>query len=69
MSEDQVSSGHLRTLINTIFLISFPFGLLFFTPPFLGKEMGASAFVIAGLYSVFSLMTVLLRPVIGWALD
>ena len=69
MSEDQATSRRLKTLVNAIFLISFPFGLLFFTLPFLGKEMGASALAIAGLYSAFSLMTVLLRPVIGWALD
>lgn len=69
MSENQNSSRYLRMLTNTIFLISFPFGLLFFTLPFLGREMGASALAIAGLYSAFSFMTVLLRPVVGWALD
>jgi MFS family permease len=68
MSEGQTSQ-HLRILTNAIFLISFPFGLLPFTLPILGKELGASALAIAGLYSAFFFMTVLLRPVVGWALD
>ena len=69
MSEDMTPSRHLKTLTDSIFLISFPFGLLYFALPIFGKQMGASALAIAGLYSAFSLMTVLLRPVVGWALD
>jgi len=69
MSDNQAHSRILRTLVTTIFFISFPFGLLQFTLPVLGKELGASALAIAGLYSAFSLTTVLLRPVVGWALD
>jgi len=69
MSQDQAQSSHLQRLVNAVFLISFPFGLLMFALPIVGKEMGASALVIAGLYSVFSLVTVLLRPLVGWALD
>jgi MFS family permease len=69
VSENQTRADYLRTLTHAVFLISFPFGLLSFALPLLGKEMGASALAIAGLFSAFSLMTVLLRPVIGWALD
>jgi DHA1 family multidrug resistance protein-like MFS transporter len=69
MSETEAQPGHLRTVVNAVCLISFPFGLLYFALPLLGKQMGASALAIAGLYSTFFLMTVLLRPVIGWALD
>jgi MFS family permease len=69
MSEDQAQSSHLQLLVNAVFLISFPFGLLSFALPILGKGLGASALAIAGLYSAFSFMTVLLRPIIGWALD
>ena len=69
MPEERASASHIRIVVTAIFLISFPFGLLYFTLPLLGKEMGASALAIAGLYSAFFLMTVLLRPVVGWALD
>jgi MFS family permease len=69
MTIDSPQSDHLRRLASTILLISFPFGLLFFALPILGREMGASALTIAGLYSAFSLMTVVLRPLVGWALD
>ncbi len=69
MAADQSHSRHLATLVQAIFFISFPFGLLQFALPILGRELGASALAIAGLYSAFSFMTVLLRPVVGWALD
>jgi MFS family permease len=69
MSYEKATAQHLRRIVRAILLISFPFGLLYFTLPLLGKEMGASALAIAGLYSIFSLMTVLLRPLVGWALD
>jgi hypothetical protein len=59
MSQDQAQSSHLQRLVNAVFLFSFPFGLLMFALPIVGKEMGASALVIAGLYSVFSLVVII----------
>lgn len=53
----------------TMFLVSLPFGMLMFMLPIMGREMGATALEIGGLYSVFSLMTVVLRPLIGGLLD
>jgi len=59
----------LRRLRTSMLLISLPFGVLMFMLPIIGRQMGASALEIGGLYSIFSLMTVLLRPVVGQALD
>ena len=56
-------------LRNAIFLASFPFGILMFALPIYGHRLGASALEIGGLFSAFSLMTVLLRPLVGRALD
>jgi DHA1 family multidrug resistance protein-like MFS transporter len=69
VADHETPSNPLHALVSAVFLISFPFGLLSFALPILGKGMGASALAIAGLYSAFSLMTVLLRPGVGWALD
>jgi len=59
----------LKTLCRAIFLISLPFGILSFVLPIYGKEIGANAIQIGLFFSVFSLMTVLLRPIVGAALD
>ena len=63
------SSAVLGTLRRAIFLISLPFGILSFVLPIYGKEIGADAVQIGLFFSVFSLMTVLLRPVVGAGLD
>ncbi|MBC7264861.1 MAG: MFS transporter [Chloroflexi bacterium] len=52
-----------------VLLGSSAFGILSFLLPIYGRRLGASALEIGGLYSVFALMTVLIRPVVGWALD
>jgi MFS family permease len=62
-------SGVLRTLRRVIFLVSLPFGILHFVLPIYGKEIGADAVQIGLFFSAFSLMTVLLRPLVGAALD
>src|SRR5512142_1167758 len=63
------TAGHLATLNWTLLLVSLPFGILNFVLPIYGKQIGASAVEIGLLFSVFSLMTVLLRPLIGAGLD
>jgi MFS family permease len=59
----------LSNLRRTIFFISMPFFMLGLLLPLYGKQIGASVVEIGLFFSAFSLMTVILRPVVGWALD
>jgi DHA1 family multidrug resistance protein-like MFS transporter len=59
----------LQIITRAIFLISLPFGILYFVLPVFGEQIGADAIEIGLFFSAFSLMTVLLRPVVGVALD
>lgn len=59
----------IPTLRRSIFLISLPFGVLGFVLPIYGKSLGASPTEIGLFFSVFFLMLVILRPVIGAGLD
>lgn len=65
----KVQTAALKTLRLTVLLISLPFFILGLLIPMRGKEIGASVVEIGLFFSVFSLMTVLLRPLVGWALD
>jgi MFS family permease len=59
----------LSTLGSSIFLLSQPFFMMGMLLPIYGKEMGANAVEIGLIFSAFSIMTILLRPIVGWALD
>ena len=59
----------LSTLRRTIFFVSMPFFILSLILPIYGKQIGASVVEIGLFFSVFSLMTVILRPLVGWGLD
>lgn len=59
----------LSTLHQTLLLVSLPFGILNFVLPIYGKQTGASAAEIGLSFSVFSLMAVLMRPLVGTGLD
>jgi MFS transporter, DHA1 family, multidrug resistance protein len=63
------AARHFSTLNRALLLVSLPFGILNFLLPIYGKQVGASAVEIGLLFSVFSLMTVLLRPLVGTGLD
>ena len=62
-------TGALRTIRQSIFWISLPFGILGFVLPIYGKEIGAGALQIGLFFSVFFFMTVILRPLVGGWLD
>ncbi|NIM92145.1 MAG: MFS transporter, partial [Anaerolineales bacterium] len=61
--------GSVTALHTPVFLGSFALTFLLFSLPIYGKILGASALAIGGLFSVFTLTTVVLRPFVGWALD
>jgi len=56
-------------LYRPVMLVSFGLTFLGFGLPIFAKAIGASAVEIGGLFTVFTLTTLLLRPLIGWALD
>lgn len=56
-------------LYRPLFLSSLGVGILAFAVPVLGHALGATAVEIGGLYSVFTLATLVLRPVVGFGLD
>jgi DHA1 family multidrug resistance protein-like MFS transporter len=59
----------LKALRQALFLISLPLGMLGFILPVYGAELGADAVQIGLFFSVFSLVMVLLRPLVGVGLD
>ena len=63
------TSSSLALLRRIIFLISLPFFILNMLLPIYGKQIGASLVQIGIFFSVFSVMTVILRPLVGWGLD
>lgn len=67
--EQTVLDSAIPTIRRSIFLISLPFGILGFLLPIYGKALGASPLEIGLFFSVFFLMLVVLRPVIGAGLD
>lgn len=72
LSTDSVStqrSAVLRTLRRSVLYVSLPFFILSLLLPIYGREVGADVVQVGLFFSVFSFMTVLLRPAVGWGLD
>ena len=59
----------LSALSRAVFWVSFPFGMLSFVLPIYGRELGASALEVGGFFSAISLVPLVARPFLGWALD
>lgn len=59
--------GH--TLKWSILLCSLPLFILAFLLPIYAQELGASASDIGGLFAVFSLAMIVVRPIVGMAID
>jgi DHA1 family multidrug resistance protein-like MFS transporter len=68
-SPEKIPVNDSSSLQWPILLGSLAFGILSFLLPIYGKRLGASALGIGGLFSVFSITTVMIRPLVGWALD
>jgi DHA1 family multidrug resistance protein-like MFS transporter len=70
MEEKNRLNGNLiRTIHYPILLGSLAFAFLEFFLPIYGKEMGASAVQIGGLFSIWAIAVALLRPLVGIGLD
>ncbi len=59
----------LPVLLQGVFLVSLPFGVLSFILPVYGKALGANAVEVGGFFSAFSIVPVIVRPFLGRALD
>ncbi len=56
-------------LYRPILLVSVSLGMLSILLPIYARQLGASATAIGGLFSVFTAVLLVVRPLTGWALD
>ncbi len=69
MQEAKSGASLIRTIHYPILLSSLAFAFLEFFLPIYGKELGASAVQIGGLFSIWAIAVALLRPLVGIGLD
>ena len=62
-------SQSLKILQTSIFFVSQPFFIMGLLLPIYGKGIGANAVEIGIIFSAFSVVTIIMRPIVGWALD
>ncbi|MEE3183210.1 MAG: MFS transporter, partial [Pseudomonadota bacterium] len=56
-------------MYRPILLASVSLGMLSILLPIYARQLGASATAIGGLFSVFTAVLLVIRPLTGWALD
>lgn len=61
--------NRLEGLGKAIFYISFPISFIGFILPIYASNMGANPLEVGLLYSVFSLCSILIRPIVGFWID
>ena len=59
----------IAVLRRSLFLWAFPFTFLMFGLPIYSKALGASALAIGGMFSTFTVATLMARPLVGWVVD
>ena len=64
-----VKDRYLPSLRLTVFLTSFPFGMLLLGVPLIAREMEASPLAIGGLFSAYAAIIVVSQPLVGRGLD
>ena len=67
ISEKKPASG--AVLFQPVFMVSLGLTFLAFSLPIYAKQLGASALEIGGLFSIFTVTTLVVRPLIGLGLD
>lgn len=67
--ESEINNKINYNLKRSIIFGSFAFGFMSFILPIYTKEIGGNALSIGGLFSIFSIVTLILRPLIGRGLD
>ena len=63
------SQPGLQSLRQILFLVSAPLFFISFAIPVQAKQLGASAVEIGALFSLFTISLMILRPMVGFALD
>ena len=59
----------MRGLYNTIYFISFPLSFIGFIFPIYASSIGANVIQIGYLYSIFSIISIIIRPIVGNLID
>ena len=60
----------LKVMRNALFLSSFPIGVLTLgIPIYVPTRLGSSAVQVGALFSIYALMTLIMRPLVGPAMD